>query len=69
LLSNLLAGAALIVFMLASLEKDNFFRELYGYPYKVYSQAVPRFNFVHGFIKAMLFSRKASEEEINKNKE
>lgn len=69
LLSNLLAGAALIVFMFASSEKDHFFQELYGYPYKVYSQAVPRFNFVHGFIKAMLFSRKASAEEINKNKE
>ncbi len=69
LLSNILAGIALIVFMFASLEKDHFFEGLYGYPYKVYCKAVPRFNIIHGFIKAMLFSRKTSADEIQKQKE
>jgi protein-S-isoprenylcysteine O-methyltransferase Ste14 len=68
LLSNILAGIALIVFMFSSLEKDQFFKELYGYPYKVYIKAVPRFNFIYGFIKAMIFSRKVSADEIQKQK-
>jgi len=62
LLSNLLAGVALLIFMLSSLEKDTFFKELYGYPYKVYSKAVPRFNIVYGLIKAIIVSKKAQDE-------
>ena len=63
LLSNLLAGIALLVFMFSSLEKDTFFKELYGYPYKVYSKTVPRFNFVHGLIKAIIENKKSQDED------
>ncbi len=62
LLSNLLAGVAFLVFMFSSFEKDTFFKELYGYPYKVYSKTVPRFNFVHGLIKALIASKKVQDE-------
>jgi len=62
LLSNLLAGVAFLVFMFSSFEKDTFFKELYGYPYKVYSKTVPRFNFVHGLIKALIVSKKVQDE-------
>ena len=63
LLSNLLAGIALLVFMFSSLEKDTFFKELYGYPYNVYSKTVPRFNFVHGLIKAIIENKKSQDED------
>ncbi len=62
LLSNLLAGVAFLVFMFSSFEKDTFFKELYGYPYKVYCKTVPRFNFVLGLIKAIIVSKKAQDE-------
>ena len=62
LLSNLLAGVAFLFFMFSSFEKDTFFKELYGYPYKVYSKTVPRFNFVLGLIKAIIVSKKVQDE-------
>jgi protein-S-isoprenylcysteine O-methyltransferase Ste14 len=54
ILSNVLAGLALIVFTISSFEKDLFFQKLYGYPYKVYSRKVPRFNIFHGMIRSFI---------------
>jgi len=54
ILSNVLAGLALIIFTISSFEKDTFLQKLYGYPYKVYSRQVPRFNVLHGMVRSFI---------------
>lgn len=58
ILSNVLAGLALIVFTISSFERDMFFQKLYGYPYKVYSRRVPRFNILHGMLRSFIIGEK-----------
>lgn len=57
-LSNVLAGLALIIFTISSFEKDTFLQKLYGYPYKVYSRRVPRFNILHGIIRSFIIGER-----------
>lgn len=58
ILSNVLAGLALIIFTISSFEKDTFLQKLYGYPYKVYSRQIPRFNVFHGMIRSFIIREK-----------
>ncbi len=58
ILSNVLAGLALIVFTISSFERDAFLQKLYGYPYKVYSRQVPRFNLLHGIIRSFIIGER-----------
>ena len=51
---------AVISFFVSSLEKDSHLQKLYGYPYKLYTQRVPRYNIFHGIIRAIL----SKEEEV-----
>ncbi|MCK5409649.1 MAG: hypothetical protein KAJ30_05235 [Candidatus Heimdallarchaeota archaeon] len=53
ILSNVFAVLAVTCFFLASYEKDSYMVEKYGYPYKVYTRKVPRFNIIWGIIKAI----------------
>ena len=62
ILSNIFAVMAVIAFFVSSLEKDSHLQKLYGYPYKLYMQRVPRFNIFHGIIRAIL-SRENEEIE------
>ncbi len=59
ILSNVLAGLALIVFTTSSLEKDIFLQKLYGYPYKVYARQVPRFNVLHGMLRSFIIRERS----------
>ena len=58
ILSNVLAGLAIVIFTISSFERDNFLQKLYGYPYKVYSQQVPRFNILHGMIRSFIIGER-----------
>jgi len=66
ILSNVLAGLAIIIFTISSFEKDTFFQKIYGYPYKVYSRRVPRFNIIHGVIRSFIIGERSrgSDDDI-----
>ena len=58
ILSNVFAGLSLIILTISSFERDSFLEKVYGYPYKVYTQHVPRFNIIHGIIRSFIVSEK-----------
>lgn len=62
ILSNVLTTMALVFFLLSSFEKDIYQEKVYGYPYKVYSASVPRFNIIVGLVRSIL---KARQEKKN----
>ncbi|MCG3216828.1 MAG: hypothetical protein KAS63_08910 [Candidatus Heimdallarchaeota archaeon] len=64
ILSNIFSVIAVIVFVIASLEKDSFLQKIYGYPYKFYMKKVPRFNIIHGILRSFL-ARKEETDEMN----
>lgn len=58
ILSNVLTTMALVFFLLSSFEKDIYQEKVYGYPHKVYSTSVPRFNIITGLVKSIIIARK-----------
>lgn len=65
ILSNVLTTMALVFFLLSSFEKDIYQERVYGYPHKVYSTSVPRFNIIAGLIKSIFIARKEKKNIRN----
>lgn len=63
IISTVFSVLAVIAFFLASYEKDSYFSVTYGYPYRLYSDSVPRFNIIWGIIKSIRISSKAKEDK------
>jgi len=59
-LSNVLCVMAGMCFILSSIEKDLFYEQQYGYPYKFYCSKVPRFNLILGFIRSFKTEKEES---------
>jgi len=62
ILSNIFAVMAVIAFFVSSLEKDSHLQKLYGYPYRLYVQKVPRFNVFHGILRSILSKEEEPEQ-------
>ncbi len=59
ILSNLFDVMAILCFILSSVEKDLYYENMYGFPYTLYMNRVPRFNIIAGIIRSL----KSTEEE------
>lgn len=53
ILSNVLCFIAIILFIVSSYEKDQYYRGVFGYPFHYYTLKVPRFFIIYGIIKAL----------------